>query len=79
MFNGCGKDDKFSISLSTKGAVDIIGKSTQSLNIAEKGELSVYFPVKAKSEMGKVSFIVSAKGAGEYSQKLGRHVRFSSR
>ena len=65
LFNGCGRDGRFSVSLRSEGPVRIIGERAQSLEIADGKEGSAFFQVQAKPGMGKVSFTVSAKGAGE--------------
>ncbi|MFH1008528.1 MAG: alpha-2-macroglobulin family protein [Candidatus Latescibacterota bacterium] len=66
--NGCGVDGTFSVSLGSRGPVEIVGEKIQSVQIADGEERIVFFRVKASTGMGKVSFEVSAQGAGESTQ-----------
>ncbi|MFQ5708218.1 MAG: MG2 domain-containing protein [bacterium] len=65
VYNGTGQEATFEVKLAVKGGVQIIGKNTQSVQIAAGKEKQAYFAVKAGETPGKVEFGLSARGAGE--------------
>lgn len=62
--NGTGKDAKFTIQMQATGPVEIVGASKMSLSVQKKQEASVGFQLKAGQGMGKVKFVLTAKGGG---------------
>ena len=65
LFNGCGKDGTFSVSLAVEGPVQVVGESTNALDIPQGKEGTVFFQLQAQPGMGEVALTVSARGAGE--------------
>jgi uncharacterized protein YfaS (alpha-2-macroglobulin family) len=65
VFNGTDKTDSFTVTLNASGPVETPSPTTHKITISPKQESQVLFNVKAKNLMGKVTFKVSASGAGE--------------
>ncbi|HGJ66942.1 TPA: hypothetical protein ENS27_16405, partial [bacterium] len=65
VYNGTDKSDTFTINLTATGPVDTPSPSMQKVVLSPKEEKQIMFTIKAKDLMGKVTFKVSAIGAGE--------------
>jgi len=65
VFNGTDKREKFTVTLNASGPVDTPVPGSQSVMLSPKEEGQVIFTIKAKNLMGKVTFNLSASGAGE--------------
>lgn len=64
VFNGTENRDNFTVALSASGPVETPSPTAQKITLSPKEEGQVLFSVKAKNLMGKVTFKVSASGAG---------------
>ncbi len=65
VFNGCGKAGEFTISLKVYGPVEIIGEATRAVKVSPNKEKIVFFELKVKDAIGKVTFKLFAFGLGE--------------
>ncbi len=65
VFNGTVEDGDFEVVLSRKGAVEILGDSTQSIRLDTGEEGQLFFGLAAQDAMGKITFDLSAKGNRE--------------
>jgi len=65
VFNACGKEDEFTVTLKAEGPVNILGPSTRKITLSPEKEGLVEFEAQADNGLGKVSFHLTAKGASE--------------
>lgn len=65
IFNGTDRRDIFTVKLTASGPVEQPSPSSQNITISPKEEGQVSFTIKAKNQMGKVTFNLTASGAGE--------------
>jgi len=65
VFNGTDKREKFTVTLNVSGPVETPVPTSQSVMLSPKEEGQVIFTINAKNLMGKVTFNLSANGAGE--------------
>jgi hypothetical protein len=65
VFNSTDRRDNFTVTLSASGPVETPVPGSQSVTLSPKEEGQAIFTIKAKNLMGKVTFSLSASGAGE--------------
>lgn len=68
IYNATGKTAGFEIELKAKGPINLTDSGTKTITIAQGKEGQVYFQLQAEPTMGKLEFLLSAKGAGEQAE-----------
>lgn len=64
IYNGTGRDGRFTVSVKTEGPATVLGEVTQTLQVSGGREAQAYFRIKAGDGMGAVKFTVAAGGNG---------------